>query len=139
MTGSPNGSRQAVQPDGLHDAAAMGYSHGVVTGPGRLLVVAGQVGEGSTATEQLDVALRGVAEVCRAAGGSIADVAEMTWYTTDPVASVWADSAEVRRRWLPQPPPAMTVVQVAGLADPKYRIEVAATAVVTAAQGRNQD
>ncbi|HET6875556.1 MAG TPA: RidA family protein [Acidimicrobiales bacterium] len=128
-----------MQPEGLHDAAAMGYSHGVVTGPGRLLCVAGQVGEGPTACEQLDVALRGVAEVCAAAGGSMADVAQMTWYTTDPVGSVWADSVDVRRRWLPEPPPAMTVVQVAGLADPKYRIEVAATAVVTAAEGRNRD
>lgn len=138
MTAAP-GARQAVQPGGLHDAATMGYSHGVVTGPGRLLCVAGQVGEGSTAPEQLDVALRGVAEVCRAAGGSMADVAQMTWYTTEEVGSLWSDSAEIRRRWLPEPPPAMTVVRVAGLADPKYRIEVAATAVVTPAEGRNRD
>ncbi|HET9078448.1 MAG TPA: RidA family protein [Acidimicrobiales bacterium] len=131
-------ARLAVQPPELHDAAAMGYSHGVLAGPGRLLQVAGQVGEGASAAEQLDAALGGVAAVCRAAGGSMADVTAMTWYTTDPVGSLWADSAEVRRRWLPQPPPAMTVVQVAGLADPGYRIEVAATAVLTAPQGGNQ-
>ncbi len=122
--------RRGVQPPELHDAAAMGYSHGVLAGPGRLLQVAGQVGRGATGAEQVERALSGVDAVCREAGGSIGDVVSMTWYTTEAVGSIWAESADVRKRLLPDPPPAMTVVQVAGLADPDYRVEVTATAVI---------
>lgn len=108
----------------------MGYSHGVACGPGRLVQVAGQVAEGPAAAEQLDKALSAVDLVCREAGGSIADVTAMTWFTTLPVGPLWEASTEVRRKWLPEPAPAMTVVQVVGLADPKYLVEVQATAVL---------
>ena len=122
--------RRALKPPDLSDASARGYSHGIVNGCGRIVHIAGQVGVGATTMEQLEVALRGVDLVCREAGGSLEDIAAMTWFTTEPVASLWQESAEVRTRLLPDPPPAMTVVQVAGLADRKYRVEVSATAVV---------
>jgi enamine deaminase RidA (YjgF/YER057c/UK114 family) len=122
--------RRALNPPDLSDAAARGYSHGIVNGPGQIVHIAGQVGVGATTLEQLEVALRGVDLVCREAGGSLSDVAAMTWFTTEPVASLWQESAEVRTRLLPDPPPATTVVQVAGLADGRYRVEVAAIAVV---------
>jgi len=78
MSAETIGWRRAVQPPEIHDASATGYSHGVLIGAGHLLHVTGQVGAGDTLVEQLDVALRGVADVCRAAGGSMADVAQMT-------------------------------------------------------------
>jgi len=53
--------------------------------------------------------------------------------------SLWVDSAEVLRRGLPDPPLAMTVVRNAVLADPRYRIEVAATAVVATSERSNRE
>lgn len=129
---------KAIQPAGMSDAPALGYSHGVVAGPGPTLHVAGQVGRGETVVDQLEAALAGVARVCEASGGSMADVVSMTWFTTEAVSSVWGQTAEVRSRLIPDPPPAMTVVQVAGLADPRYRVEVAATAVLPSINMRSE-
>jgi 2-iminobutanoate/2-iminopropanoate deaminase len=126
--------RRAVRPPELSDAQAIGYSHAIESNGARLLHIAGQVAEGATVAEQVERALESVGACCRAAGGSLGDVVSMTWYTTQPVGSVWASSAPARRRLLPDPPPAMTVVQVAGLADRRYQVEITGVAILAATE-----
>jgi enamine deaminase RidA (YjgF/YER057c/UK114 family) len=92
--------------------------------------VAGQVAEGANGAEQVERALAAVDACCREAGGSLADITSMTWYTTESVSRLWADTASARQKMLPDPPPAMTVVRVAELADPKYFVEISGVAVV---------
>ncbi len=120
----------SLRPPGLHDAQALGYSHGFASEGGRLLHIAGQVADGPSRAEQVETALLAVDVCCQAGGGSLADVVSMTWFTTDVVSELWAATTGVRRRLLPEPPPAITVVRVAGLADPRYRVEITAIAVV---------
>jgi 2-iminobutanoate/2-iminopropanoate deaminase len=63
-----------------------------------------------------------------AAGGTMRDVAKIRIYLTsrEHIAAV----KEVRRRYFAEPWPATTVLQVAGLDDPDWLIEIEATAVL---------
>lgn len=105
------------------------YSHAVeIRGPGRLVMLAGQIGmrpDGSVPDdpyEQLDVAFQNVARNLRAVGMSLSDVVKVTYYHVDPL--------ERERRLATILPhlgdhkPVSTLVYVAGLAAPEYRVEV---------------
>ncbi|SPF05723.1 RidA family protein [Streptomyces sp. MA5143a] len=117
-------------------APSDGYTH-VVTGPGRLAAVAGQmpfdekgefVGTGDPAaqTRQIFRNLRG----CLAAAGlTFDDVIKLTYYVTD-IAHVPAVLA-VRDEFIDtERPPASTVVQVVALYRPDLLLEVDALALV---------
>ncbi|MFF7974915.1 Rid family hydrolase [Streptomyces sp. NPDC007905] len=116
-------------------APSDGYTH-VVTGPGRLAAVAGQmpfdekgdlVGEGDPAAQarQIFENMRG----CLAAAGlTFDDVIKLTYYVTD-IAHVPAVLA-VRDEFIdPRRPPASTVVQVVALYRPDLLLEVDAFAL----------
>jgi enamine deaminase RidA (YjgF/YER057c/UK114 family) len=115
------------------------YSHQVeLSGPARVLVLSGQVGafpDGQVPEEalaQLDAAFENLARNLAAADMTVADLDKLTFYLVGP----W-DNAQRRERtaaWLGQHRPAMTVVYVAALASPAYKVEIDAWASVDLSQ-----
>jgi reactive intermediate/imine deaminase len=114
------------------------YSHAVriQTGDGVLLFVSGQVafdpdgnlvGEGDMArqTEQVFENLKAVLE---ANGASFQNVAKLSTFMTD--IGRLAEMAEIRRRYVADPPPASTTVEVSALFRPEALIEVEAVAAI---------
>jgi enamine deaminase RidA (YjgF/YER057c/UK114 family) len=115
-----------------------GYENGVVA-RGVTLFVAGQVGwnergdfTSDDLAEQFARALDNVLTVVRAAGGQPSDIANMTIYVTDLTAyrtSLLAIGKAWRDR-LGKHYPAMALVGVAGLVEPRALVEISATAVL---------
>jgi enamine deaminase RidA (YjgF/YER057c/UK114 family) len=121
-----------IRPDGM--PPVNGYSH-VVSAEGRLVVVSGQVpldADGVFAGPEPEKQVRQVFENLRvalaAAGTEMSDVIKLTIYLTD-----LADLEVVRRvrdeYIATDRPPASSLVQVAGLVDPAFRVEIEALAV----------
>jgi enamine deaminase RidA (YjgF/YER057c/UK114 family) len=127
---------QLVQPP--HFSRPRGYANGVLAA-GRTLYIAGQVGCTPDFTFQSDAlaaqfaqALDNVLDVVRAAGGQPEDLVRMTVYVTDLDAYRGA-VAEIGVAWrarLGKHFPAMALVGVAGLVEPRAKVEIEATAVL---------
>ena len=118
---------------------------------GRLLFVAGQIGveagddeaeaaAGSASpgvlAKQLGVALARVAQIVEAAGGQVADIGRLTIYVTG-IESYRRGLAEVGaayRSAMGRHFPAMALVAVTELVDPRAVVEVEATAVIPQAR-----
>jgi reactive intermediate/imine deaminase len=131
--GAEGGSMQEhyVRPDGL--PPVNGYSHAVAF-TGRMIVISGQVpldGHGKLAGKEPKAQVRQVFENLAAsldaAGAGIEHVVKLTVYLTD-IADLDA-FRQVRDEYIsPDKPPASTLVQVAGLANPDFRVEIDALA-----------
>ncbi len=135
-------SHEVIQPQGW--AKAKGYANGVLTGPGRMLFVAGQIGWDPTSSEprfpsddlgeQFLLALDNVLAVVREAGGQPEHIARMTVYVTDK----HQYNAAVRRigeGWrarLGRHYPAMALVEVKSLLEDRAKVEIEATCVLPA-------
>jgi enamine deaminase RidA (YjgF/YER057c/UK114 family) len=127
---------KVLQPPGW--ARPRGYVNGVVA-EGRQVFVAGQIGwdaeqhfHSDDLAEQTAQALRNVLAVLDEAGAGPGHIARMTWYITSredylgrlhEIGAVW-------RELMGRHYPAMSVVQVAALIEPRARIEIEVTAVV---------
>lgn len=130
-------SGEVLQPPGW--AKPVGYANGLAA-RGRLIFVAGQVGwNPETSTVETDdfvaqaaQALRNVVAVVREGGGASEHVARMTWFVTDKAAYLAAlpRLAIAYREVFGRHYPAMSVVVVAELLEPRARVEIEATAVV---------
>jgi enamine deaminase RidA (YjgF/YER057c/UK114 family) len=127
---------ETIQPK--HWAAPKGYANGVVA-TGRQLFIAGQVGwnakaefESDDFVAQVEQALRNVVDVLAAAGGSPADLVRLNWYVTDKAEyqARQREIGEVYRRVIGRNFPAMTLLVVAGLLEPRAKVEIEATAVL---------
>jgi len=116
-----------------------GFSNGTAA-RGRVVHVAGQIGRHPETDElaaggfgaQAAQALANVVAVVKAAGGSAADIAMMTWYVTD-IAAYKAAGREIGAAYkelIGRHFPAMTMVQVAALLDEDAMVEIDATAVL---------
>jgi len=129
----PSGSASGLQP--VHPAGwpqPKGYANGM-TGRGRLVFVAGQVGwtEAQVFTTddfvgQLEQALRNTVAVLSAAGARPEHVARMTWYITDK-REYLAHLPEIGRAWretFGRHFPAMALVQVVALIEDRAKIEI---------------
>lgn len=125
-----------INPDGL--PTNPGFTHAVkVPGGMALVFIGGQNGVDASgnvvsdsADEQAVQALRNVELGVKAAGGSIADVVKWTILVADP-ATLGPGFDAFQRLWAGRPnPPAVTVQVVAGLANPRYLVEVEAIAAV---------
>jgi reactive intermediate/imine deaminase len=127
----------AMNPDTVASPGG-NYSHAVRidTGDGVLLFVSGQVafdadgtlvGEGDMArqTEQVFDNLKAVLE---ANGGAFDHVVKLSTFMTD-ISQLQA-MRDVRTRYLPDPPPASTTVEVSGLFRPEALIEIEAVAAI---------
>jgi enamine deaminase RidA (YjgF/YER057c/UK114 family) len=110
--------------------AAIGYSRAVVDGP--WVFVSGTTGfDYRTMTisedvaEQAEQALRNIGEALSEAGSSYADVVRVRYIL--PNAADFESCWPILRRYLGEVRPAATMIQ-AGLADPRMKIEIEATA-----------
>ena len=120
-------------PAGVH-APGSRYSHAaVVDGPGRRLLISGQVGIAPDGTvrpagrDQIAQALANLSAVLAAHGMGPANIAKMGVFLTDrALIPIWR---EERERLLGQLAPASTLLIVAGLADPRFVFEVETEAV----------
>ncbi|WP_437877761.1 RidA family protein [Sorangium sp. So ce513] len=132
-----SGGLEIVEPPGW--PAPRGYANGVVT-RGRTLHVAGQIGWDAASgqirsddmAEQFAQALDNVLAVVAAAGGRPGDVARMTVYVTDLEAYRGARRA-IGAAWRARFGdhfPAMALVGVAGLVEPRALVEIEAVAAL---------
>jgi enamine deaminase RidA (YjgF/YER057c/UK114 family) len=130
-------ANEIVNPETL--AEPVGFAHAVVAGAGRTIYLGGQTAQGpdgaivgDTMVEQFGVALGNVAEALRAAGGRPEHLVTMQIFVTD-VAEYRDGLAEIGRSYRERCGrhyPAMALLEVKGLFDPKAKIELVAIASV---------
>ena len=129
-------SREILQPEGW--ARPRGYANGVAA-EGRQVYVAGQIGwdaaqrfVGDDFGAQARQALANVVAVLACAGARPEHLVRMTWYVTsrDEYNASLAEIGAAWRELIGRHYPAMSVVVVAGLLEPRAKVEIEATAVV---------
>ena len=129
-------SREILQPPGW--ARPRGYANGVAA-TGRQVYVAGQIGwdaEQRFASDdfaaQVRQALANVVAVLGCAGAGPEHLVRMTWYVTsrDEYNSALPEIGTAYRELIGKNFPAMSVVVVAALLEPRAKVEIEATAVV---------
>ena len=123
-----------VRPDGM--PPVNGYSHAVAF-TGRMVAVSGQVpvdeqgrlvGRGDPAAQVRQV-FKNLTTALAAAGANLDQVVKLTVYLTD--LSDLEAFRQVRDQHIsPDSPPASSLVQVSGLVNPEFRVEVEALAAV---------
>jgi enamine deaminase RidA (YjgF/YER057c/UK114 family) len=127
-----------INPDTL--PPPRGYSHAVVAATGTVMALAGQTGHRADGTieddlvRQFDQAARNVAEALRAADGRPEHLVQLLIFVTD--VAEYRDHreeiGEAYRRHLGRHFPAMALVGVSELVDPRARVEIVGLAVVPA-------
>ena len=128
-------SIEVLKPPGM--PKPKGYALGMA-GKGRLVVTAGHVGwdERSEFAEglagQVEQTLRNIVQVLAEAGARPEHLVRLTWYVTSRDAYVAQRPAigAAYRRVLGRHYPAMAVVEVCALIEPRALVEIEATAVV---------
>ncbi len=129
-------SREILHPEGW--ATARGYANGVAA-EGRQVFVGGQIGWDAAQrfvsdefAAQARQAFMNIVDVLACAGAGPQHLVRLTWYVTSreeylaALPEVGASYREVFGRNFP----AMSVVVVAGLVEPRAKVEIEATAVV---------
>lgn len=134
---------EVVNPEDL--GAPRGFSHGILApSGGRLLFVAGQTARDADGPVEGDFvaqfahALDNVLAVVQAAGGAPESLARLTIYITDRasyLASLESLGVAYRAR-MGSHYPAMALVEVAALVDPRAVVEIEATAVLPPESGK---
>lgn len=124
---------QRINPEGL--STPQTYTH--VVRAGKLLFVAGQVGAGPDGrvagagmSEQLDQVLKNLAVALRSQGADFAHVAKITVFVTSIEEFRSEEARAVRERHFGPHKPASTLVQIAALANPQFKVEIEAIAVL---------
>jgi enamine deaminase RidA (YjgF/YER057c/UK114 family) len=117
-----------------------GWTNGMLAAPGgRVLFIAGQdasnaAGEVVTDdfVEQFELTLAKTMAVVTAAGGRARDIGRMTIYVTDLDAyrAARAEVGAAYRKHMGKHFPAMALVEVSRLVDPRGKVEIEATAVL---------
>ena len=129
-------SREILQPPGW--TRPRGYANGVAA-TGRQVYVAGQIGwdagqrfASDDFAAQVRQALANVVAVLRCAGAGPEHIVRMTWYVTsrDEYNSALPGIGAAYRELIGKNFPAMSVVVVAALLEPRAKVEIEATAVV---------
>jgi enamine deaminase RidA (YjgF/YER057c/UK114 family) len=127
---------EIVQPK--HWAAPKGYANGIAA-QGRQIFIAGQVGwnaqaqfESDDFVAQVEQALKNIVDVLAAAGGEPHHLVRLNWYVTNKgeYAERQSEIGAVYRRQIGRHFPAMTLVVVAGLLEPRAKVEIEGTAVI---------
>jgi enamine deaminase RidA (YjgF/YER057c/UK114 family) len=129
-----------IQPEGWPQPR--GYAN-AMSARGEVVAIAGQVGwnpvtlkfDTDDFVEQAEQALRNIATVLSAVGAHPEDVIRLTWYITSRDEYLWntARLGEAYKRVFGKHYPAMSVVVVAGLLEPRALVEIEATAVMSGA------
>ncbi len=128
---------RALLPPGWD--APKGYANGIAA-RGTQIYVAGQIGwnpatsafETDDFAAQVRQALANIVDVLRAAGAGPEHVVRLTWYVVDKAEyqSNLRGIGEAYRATLGRNFPAMTLVEVKSLLEPRARVEIEATAVL---------
>ena len=115
-----------------------GYSDGVIA-TGRMLFTAGIIGwnpenqtiESDNFTSQTAQALRNIVGVLRAGGAEARHIVRMTWYVTsrDEYLAAREGVGLAYREIIGKHYPAMAVVVVSALLEPRAKVEIEATAI----------
>jgi enamine deaminase RidA (YjgF/YER057c/UK114 family) len=135
--GTASAQNEFLKPEGI--ASASGYSHVVVTQPGKLIFIAGQVAndrEGRPIGKddlkaQAEQVFANVKTALAAAGATFADVVKVTTFVKNYRPELLPILRGVREKYInPEHPPASTLVGVASLAQDAYLIEMEAVAAV---------
>jgi enamine deaminase RidA (YjgF/YER057c/UK114 family) len=112
---------------------AANYSHATGVPPNaRWLYLSGQVGVAPDGTipddaaAQAEICFQNIETILRAADMAPADLVRLTTYLVD--LGDRAGYMAVRDRYVGSPPPGSTLLVIAALADPRYRIEIEAVA-----------
>ena len=119
-----------------------GWNNGMLAPEGgRVLFVAGQIGVGTSLAAQFGAALTNVLRVVEEAGGTVADVGRLNIYVTDMGAyrGSLAEIGAAYRAVFGKHFPAMALVGVTELVDPRAVVEIEATAVIPQAQPGGAD
>lgn len=124
---------EKINPEGLSKPQT--YTH--VVKAGKLLFIAGQVGStadgkvaGPGMKEQLDQALTNLTTALKSQGADFSHLAKITIFVTSISEFRAPEVREVRARHFGDNKPASTLVQIQQLADPAYKVEVEAIAVL---------
>lgn len=126
-----------LNPEDLFDPRPFGFSHVMVTPPGRMVFVAGQGGEDRTGTlaegftAQVRQAFSNLARALAAAGAQPRHVAKVTTYIVDHDETKLAPLTEAVQALFGDDLPAQTLVPVPRLALDGMLFEVDAMAVIT--------
>ena len=119
-------------PQDIHEPVGL-YSHQIeVRGNERLLVISGQVGmrqDGSVPEdpfEQIDIAFENVLRNLQAAGMDVRDLIKITYYLVGEIDT--AKRREIIMSKLQGHQPCSTLLYVAALASPVFRVEIDAWA-----------
>ena len=132
-------AREHLQPEGVFESGAFGFSQVVTTGPGKLVFVSGQVGwdadmklvGGTDLRGQAEQALANLGRCLAAAGAAPADVTMMRVYVVGYRPEHGAVLGPLIRDFhAGGRPPASTWIGVAALASPELLVEIEAVAVV---------
>ena len=127
---------EIVQPK--HWAAPKGYANGIAA-QGRQIFIAGQVGwnaqaqfESDDFVAQVEQALKNIVDVLKAADCEPHHLVRLNWYVTDKAeyAERQREIGMAYRRQIGRHFPAMTLVVVAGLLEPRAKVEIEGTAVI---------
>jgi enamine deaminase RidA (YjgF/YER057c/UK114 family) len=116
----------------------VGFSHAVVSAPGRMVHLGGQTGHAADGSlpdglvAQFDGACRNLVVALRAAGAAPQQLTALQIYVTDMAGyrAALDDIGAAYRRHLGRHYPAVALLGVAGLFDPDALVELVATAVV---------
>jgi enamine deaminase RidA (YjgF/YER057c/UK114 family) len=136
--------RTSHQPPELFNSRPWGFSQVVVSPPGKLVHIGGQVAWDAnertlarTRREQLVVVLNHLEIAVRSVGGTLDDVQSLRLYMPNFIAGTEADMvAEVLTATFgTENPPASTWLGVQSLAQPEYLVEVEAFAVIGGGEG----
>lgn len=124
--------KQMRNPQNVHKPLGL-YSHQIeVSGNERLLVISGQVGMREDGTvpedplEQIDVAFENIFRNLQAADMDVRDLIKMTYYLVGKIDP--AKRRDLVSSKLQGHQPCSTLLYVAGLASPSYKVEIDAWA-----------
>ncbi|MGE0031476.1 MAG: RidA family protein [Steroidobacteraceae bacterium] len=129
-------SHRILQPDGW--ARPRGYANGVAA-EGRQVFVSGQIGWDAAQrivsddfAAQARQALANIVAVLATAGAVPAHLVRLTWFVTsrDEYNAALTEIGAAYRELIGRHYPAMSVVVVAGLLEPRAKVEIEATAVI---------
>lgn len=119
-------------PQNVHEPLGS-YSHQIeISGNERILVISGQVGMRQDETvpddplEQMDVAFENILRNLQTANMAVKDIIKLTYYIVDEIDT--AKRRELVESKLRGHQPCSTLLYVAGLASPIYRVEIDAWA-----------
>ena len=131
---------ERMQPQGMNVRMQQGkpaYSHVVtVTGPGKTIYVAGQLGRDGDGNivgagdmrAQMEQTFKNLDACLKAAGAGWGDVVKTNTFVTD--YAEFAKCSDVRMRYFGVAVPTSTTIQISGLAQPGAMVEIEMVSVV---------